>query len=62
MRLLAGEAVTVMSTEARGASNVKAKHELDWTLRYPSWRQGFVQAYGKPSASTATEIATPART
>ncbi len=44
-RLLAGEAVTVMSTEARGASNAKAKRELGWTPRYPSWRQGFPGAY-----------------
>ena len=42
-RLLAGEAATVMLTEARGASNAKAKRELGWTPRYASWRQGFVQ-------------------
>jgi nucleoside-diphosphate-sugar epimerase len=40
-RLLAGEAATVMMTEIRGASNAKAKRELGWQLRYPSWRQGF---------------------
>jgi hypothetical protein len=34
-----------MGTEARGASNAKAKGELGWTLRYPSWRQGFPAAY-----------------
>ena len=44
-RLLAGEPVTVMSTEARGASNAKAKRELGWTLRYPSWRKGFPTVY-----------------
>ena len=33
-------------TEIRGASNAKAKRELGWMLRYPSWRQGFVEAYG----------------
>jgi nucleoside-diphosphate-sugar epimerase len=44
-RLFAGEAVVVMSTEARGASNAKAKRELGWTPRYPSWRQGFPAAY-----------------
>lgn len=42
-RLLAGEAVTIMMTEVRGASNAKAKRELDWSLRYPSWRQGFAE-------------------
>jgi nucleoside-diphosphate-sugar epimerase len=44
-RLLTGEAGIVLMTEARGASNQKAKRELGWTLRYPSWRQGFVEAY-----------------
>ena len=40
-RLLAGEGMTVMMTEVRGASNEKAKRELGWELRYPSWRLGF---------------------
>ena len=44
-RLLAGEVVTVMSTEARGASNAKAKRELGWTPRYPTWRTGFKAVY-----------------
>ena len=45
-RLAAGEAATVMMTEARGASNAKAKRELGWQLRYPSWRVGFPQGLG----------------
>jgi 2-alkyl-3-oxoalkanoate reductase len=40
-RLIAGEGATIMMTEARGASNAKAKRELGWELRYPSWRLGF---------------------
>jgi nucleoside-diphosphate-sugar epimerase len=40
-RLLAGEVVVTMMTEGRGFSNAKAKRELGWELRYPSWRQGF---------------------
>jgi 2-alkyl-3-oxoalkanoate reductase len=48
-RLLAGDVAVVMGTEGRGASNAKAKRELGWELRYPSWREGFVAAY----ASTA---------
>jgi nucleoside-diphosphate-sugar epimerase len=44
-RLAAGEAGLVLMTEIRGASNAKAKRELGWTLRHPSWRQGFVEAY-----------------
>ncbi len=30
-----------MMTEVRGASNEKAKRELGWEPRYPSWRLGF---------------------
>jgi nucleoside-diphosphate-sugar epimerase len=45
-RLAAGEAATVMMTEAKGASNEKAKRELGWRLRYPSWRQGFAEGLG----------------
>jgi nucleoside-diphosphate-sugar epimerase len=40
-RLIAGEGNTIMMTEVRGASNEKAKRELGWELRYPSWRLGF---------------------
>jgi 2-alkyl-3-oxoalkanoate reductase len=42
-RLVAGEMATFMMTEARGASNEKAKRELGWEPRYASWRQGFAQ-------------------
>jgi nucleoside-diphosphate-sugar epimerase len=45
-RLAAGETATLMMTEVRGASNEKAKRELGWQLRYPSWRQGFAQGLG----------------
>jgi nucleoside-diphosphate-sugar epimerase len=40
-RLFAGEAGVVMMTDIRGASNAKAKRELDWTPAHPSWREGF---------------------
>ncbi len=40
-RLVAGQVVVTMMTEGRGFSNAKAKRELGWQLRYPSWRQGF---------------------
>ncbi len=43
-RLLAGEVAVTMMTQGRGFSNQKAKRELDWQLRYPSWRQGFREA------------------
>jgi nucleoside-diphosphate-sugar epimerase len=50
-RLIAGGAATMMGTESRGASNAKAKRELGWEPRYPSWRQGFVAAYAAASPS-----------
>ena len=45
-RLAAGEAATAMMTDARAASNAKAKRELDWHLRYPTWRVGFTEGLG----------------
>jgi 2-alkyl-3-oxoalkanoate reductase len=50
-RLFAGEAAVIMGTESRGASNAKAKRELGWKLRYPSWRQGFPAAYSATGAA-----------
>jgi 2-alkyl-3-oxoalkanoate reductase len=50
--LIAGSAMTAMATQSRGASNAKAKKELGWTLRYPSWRQGFAASYSSGSPST----------
>jgi 2-alkyl-3-oxoalkanoate reductase len=40
-RLAAGEVVVRWMTEGRGASNEKAKRELDWQPAWPSWRDGF---------------------
>ena len=60
-RLFAGEAVVMMGTDARGASNAKAKYELGWTPRHPSWRQGFTAAYGRPAPVTTTSTPAPAR-
>jgi nucleoside-diphosphate-sugar epimerase len=42
-RVLAGEAVAVMMTEVRGASNEKAKRELGWSPKFPSWREGLAE-------------------
>jgi nucleoside-diphosphate-sugar epimerase len=43
-RLFGGEAGVVMMTDARGASNAKAKRELGWRPAHSSWRQGFLAA------------------
>lgn len=61
-RLFAGEAVVMMATESRGASNEKAKRELGWTLRYPSWREGFVAAYGSSARARERVAQTTGRT
>jgi nucleoside-diphosphate-sugar epimerase len=45
-RLFAGEFATVMMTEARGASNAKAKQQLAWAPRHASWREGFATGLG----------------
>jgi nucleoside-diphosphate-sugar epimerase len=40
-RLLLGPGGYTMMTGLRGAANTKAKRELGWTPRHPSWREGF---------------------
>lgn len=45
-RFIAGKYVVSLSTEMRGSSNEKAKRELGWTPRHPSWRMGFREALG----------------
>ena len=40
-RLAAGDVAVSMLTRTRGSSNARAKRELGWQLRWPSWRQGF---------------------
>jgi nucleoside-diphosphate-sugar epimerase len=52
-RRFAGDVAVMMGTEVRGASNAKAKRGLGWTLRYPSWRQGFIEAYSRPAPEAA---------
>jgi len=42
-RIVAGEHVVVMMTQSRAGSNAKAKSELGWSPRQPSWRQGFAE-------------------
>jgi nucleoside-diphosphate-sugar epimerase len=43
-RLAIGKAGVVLMTEVRGASNARAKAELGWSPRYPSWREGFAES------------------
>ncbi|MGH6837800.1 MAG: NAD-dependent epimerase/dehydratase family protein [Methylocella sp.] len=47
-RFMIGDAVTFM-TEARGASNAKAKRTFGINLLWPSWRDGFRSGLADPS-------------
>jgi nucleoside-diphosphate-sugar epimerase len=58
-RLVAGEAIVLMMTEARGSSNAKAKRELGWQPRYPSWRDGFRHGLTKRDAATRLQGTRP---
>lgn len=40
-RLLAGDVVVRIMTQARGSSNAKAKAEMGWRPIHASWREGF---------------------
>jgi nucleoside-diphosphate-sugar epimerase len=52
-RLFVGEHGVVMMTDVRGASNAKAKRDLDWRPAYPSWRDGFRTGLGTAPAIKA---------
>ena len=43
-RLIAGKGAAAFALELRGASNEKAKRELGWKPRHPSWRTGFAES------------------
>ncbi len=45
-RLIAGEYGVAIMTRGQGASNRRAKAELAWTPKHPSWREGFANALG----------------
>jgi 2-alkyl-3-oxoalkanoate reductase len=48
--LVVGPVGVSMMTRVRGASNAKAKRELGWQPRFPSWREGFRTGLGDPAA------------
>ncbi len=41
--LAAGKHLVAMMTQSRAGTNAKAKRELNWRPRHPSWRQGFAE-------------------
>ena len=55
-RLAAGRPAVIMMTELRGASNAKAKRELGWTPRHPSWRDGFAELNAPAEDIPATDL------
>jgi nucleoside-diphosphate-sugar epimerase len=56
-RLVLGKAAVALMADARGASNEKARRELEWRPSIPSWRIGFTdlrEARGMLTAQPAT--------
>jgi 2-alkyl-3-oxoalkanoate reductase len=45
-RLLIGQHGVAMMTEIRGGSNRKAKAQMRWKLKWPTWRKGFREGLG----------------
>jgi 2-alkyl-3-oxoalkanoate reductase len=56
-RVAAGEVAVSMMTRIRGSSNAKAKRELGWEPRYPSWRDGFRDALGETPVGSLRDAA-----
>ena len=52
---LMGEHLVVMMCEVRGASNERAKRELGWQPKWPSWREGI------PALASRREVAAGVR-
>jgi 2-alkyl-3-oxoalkanoate reductase len=53
-RLFAGKANAVQAVESRAASNARAKRELGWAPRYPTWRTGFAAVYAPRATQPST--------
>jgi nucleoside-diphosphate-sugar epimerase len=59
-RLAAGGAAVGLMTEARGASNAKARRELGWQPVWSSWREGFRHALTDPASAPRSGARAPA--
>ena len=55
-RLVAGRPGGRIGVELRGASNAKAKRELGWSPRYPSWRQGFPERSAERASAASSRM------
>lgn len=51
VRAKLGDMMVYIYNEQRGASNAKAKRELDWKPRLKSWREGFKKEYGDATSA-----------
>lgn len=56
-RLAAGETIVRWMTEARGASNAKARRELGWQPAWSSWRTGFQHALTGAAGNAGNAVA-----
>jgi 2-alkyl-3-oxoalkanoate reductase len=52
-RVAAGEVGVSAMTRIRGSSNAKAKRELGWQPKWPSWRDGFRDGLGGEERAAA---------
>ena len=57
LNALGREHFVYRATQQRGASNAKAKAELGWELRYPSWREGFLAEARADRAAGVARVA-----
>ncbi len=55
-RLAAGDVGVSMMTKIRGMSNAKARRELGWSPRYPSYREGFRDGLADPARAARTGL------
>lgn len=58
-RMLAGEVPVRWMTEGRGASNQKARRELDWRPAWRSWRDGFRDGIGESARARPQAMMVP---
>ena len=51
-RIAAGKHMVALMTENRAGSNIKARRELGWSPKYPSWRTGFAEVIASTNGAS----------
>lgn len=51
-RIAVGEHMVAMMTENRAGSNIKARRELGWSPKHPSWRTGFAEVIASTNGAS----------